>query len=318
MGGSDSGTRMSVQVLVLVALTITLFAAAGYVPVLGIIVSLLAPTPLILVALRYGLRIGLLALGLSTLSLALLLSGLQSTIFFAEYGIMALTIAEAVRRRWSIEKTLLVATAVPLMATSLVMAGLFSSADVNLSAVRQRFEQELSQTLPQYLADEGGAVDGDLRTYIQEALTIVVRLLPALFIISTAAGALVNYGVVRVLWRWTGDRALFPDLTLSQWKAPEICVWILIASGLCSFAPLPNLQLVGLNALLLVSLVYLIQGLCIMVFYLHKASVPPLFRSIAYILLAIQPLLLLGVAAFGLFDLWFDFRRVSNKREESQ
>lgn len=318
MGGSDSGTRMSVQVLVLVALTITLFAAAGYVPVLGIIVSLLAPTPLILVALRYGLRIGLLALGLSTLSLALLLSGLQSTIFFAEYGIMALTIAEAVRRRWSIEKTLLVATAAPLMATSLVMAGLFSSADVNLSAVRQRFEQELSQTLPQYLADEGGAVDGDLRTYIQEALTIVVRLLPALFIISTAAGALVNYGVVRVLWRWTGDRALFPDLTLSQWKAPEICVWILIASGLCSFAPLPNLQLVGLNALLLVSLVYLIQGLCIMVFYLHKASVPPLFRSIAYILLAIQPLLLLGVAAFGLFDLWFDFRRVSNKREESQ
>jgi hypothetical protein len=31
----------------------------------------------------------------------------------------------------------------------------------------------------------------------------------------------------------------------------------------------------------------------------------------------IQPLLLLGVAAFGLFDLWFDFRRLSNKREES-
>jgi uncharacterized protein YybS (DUF2232 family) len=318
MGDSGSGTRISVQVLVLVALTVTLFAAAGYVPVLGVIVSLLAPTPLLLVALRRGLRVGLLALGLSALSLALLLGGLQSIIFFAEYGVMALTMAEAIRRRWSVEKVLLVATAVPLAATALVMAGLFSSADVDLSAMRQHFERELSRTLPQYLAEEGGEVDGDLRTYIQEALTVVVRLLPSLFIISTAAGALINYSVVRLLWRRMEDQTLFPDLQLGQWKAPEFCVWVLIAGGLCSFMPLPSLRLVGLNVLLLVSLVYLIQGLCVMVFYLHKASVHPLFRGIAYLFLVIQPLLLLGVAAFGLFDLWFDFRRLSNKREESQ
>ena len=318
MGDSGSGTRMSVQVLVLVALTVTLFAAAGYVPVLGVIVSLLAPTPLLLVALRRGLRVGLLALGLSALSLALLLGGLQSIIFFAEYGVMALTMAEAIRRRWSVERVLLVATAVPLAATALVMAGLFSSADVDLSAMRQHFERELSRTLPQYLAEEGGEVDGDLRTYIQQALTVVVRLLPSLFIISTAAGALINYSVVRLLWRRMEDQTLFPDLQLGQWKAPEFCVWVLIAGGLCSFMPLPSLRLVGLNVLLLVSLVYLIQGLCVMVFYLHKASVHPLFRGIAYLFLVIQPLLLLGVAAFGLFDLWFDFRRLSNKREESQ
>ena len=318
MGDSSSGTRMSVQVLVLVALTVTLFAAAGYVPVLGVIVSLLAPTPLILVALRWGRRTGLLALGLSTLSLALLLGGFQSIVFFAEYGVMALTMAEAVRGRWSVERTLLVATAAPLVATALVLAGLFSSADVDLSAIRQHFERELSQTLPQYLAEEGGAVDGDLRTYIQEALTVVIRLLPALFIISTAAGALVNYSVVRLLWRRTEDQTLFPDLELSQWKAPEFCVWVLIAGGLCSFMPLPSLRLVGLNVLLLVSLVYLVQGLCVMVFYLHKASVHPLFRGIAYLFLVIQPLLLLGVAAFGLFDLWFDFRHIGNKREETQ
>lgn len=318
MGGSDSGTRVSVQVLVLVALTVTLFAAAGYVPVLGIIVSLLAPTPLLLVTLRHGLRTGLLALGLSTLSVALLFSGLPSTIFFAEYGVMALTMAEAISRRWSVEKTLLVATAIPLLATSLVIAVLLSSAGVDLSTLSQHFENDIRQTLPQYFSEGGGAVDGDLRTYIQEALTIVMQLLPSLFIISTAAGALVNYSVVRLTWRRMGDRALFPEMTLTQWKAPEACVWVLIVGGLCYFLPLPSLRIVGLNVLLLVSLVYLIQGLCIMVFYLNKTAVSPLFRSIAYLLLVIQPLLLLGVAAFGLFDLWFDFRRLGNKREESQ
>jgi hypothetical protein len=46
--------------------------------------------------------------------------------------------------------------------------------------------------------------------------------------------------------------------------------------------------------------------------------VPSIFRSLVYIFLVLQPLLLLGVAAFGLFDLWFDFRRTGNQREETQ
>jgi uncharacterized protein YybS (DUF2232 family) len=91
----------------------------------------------------------------------------------------------------------------------------------------------------------------------------------------------------------------------------------LIASGLGSFIPIPGLQIVGLNVLFLVSLVYLLQGLAVMVFFLNRASVPPILRSLAYILLVIQPLILLGVAAFGLFDLWTDFRRTGNKQEET-
>jgi uncharacterized protein YybS (DUF2232 family) len=91
----------------------------------------------------------------------------------------------------------------------------------------------------------------------------------------------------------------------------------LIASGIAAFLPLPGLQIVGLNMLFLVSLVYLVQGLGVMVFFLRRASVPPILRSLAYLLLVIQPLFLLGVAAFGLFDLWFDFRRTGNKQEET-
>lgn len=317
MGGSGSGTRVGVHVLTLTALTITLFAAAGYVPVLGIIVSLLAPAPLLLVILRYGRRVGLLALGLAASLLTLLLGHFQSVIFLAEYGVMALTMAEAIKRKWSVERTLLISTAVPLISTGLAMGALLSSANVDLSTIRQHFEQDLAQTLPQYLNQEGDALNSELRAYIEEALSIVVRLIPALLIISTAASALSNYGLIRIVRRRTGNQEAFPEIKLAHWKAPEACVWMLIAAGLCAFLPLASLQVLGLNALLLVGLLYAVQGLGIMVFYFQKASVPPLFRSIAYLFLVIQPLLLLGVAAFGLFDLWFDFRRLSHKREES-
>jgi uncharacterized protein YybS (DUF2232 family) len=317
MGGSYPGTRASVHVLVLAALTVTLCAAARYLPVVGILISLLSPTPILLVALRHGLRTGLLALGLSTLSLAMLFGHLQSSIFFAEYGVMALVMAGAIRRQWSVEKTLLASTLVPSVANGIVMMLLLSSVDLNLNALKQHFEDDLNRALHQLVTEQSGLSEAALRAYIQEAFGIIVLLLPALFILSTAVGALLNYGLVRLLWQRLGSQPPLPEVRFAQWKAPEVCVWVLIGSGICAFVPLPGMRMIGLNVLLLVSLLYLIQGLSLMGFFLNKASVPSILRTLAYIFLVIQPLLLLGVAAFGLFDLWFDFRGTNKKPEET-
>jgi uncharacterized protein YybS (DUF2232 family) len=317
MGSSHSGAWVGGQVLVSAALTVMLFAAAGYVPVVGILVGLLAPTPILLVSLRYGRLIGLLALSLSTLSLALLFGSLQSTVFFAEYGVLGLVMAEAIGRQWPVEKTLLLSTVVPVVTSGIVMALLFSSVNLELGTVKQHFEEDLGHALRQFWADEGGPSEETLRTYVYEVFETIVQLLPALFILSTAAAALLNYSVVRRLWQRFDGQPPLRQLMLTQWKAPEACVWVLIASGICYFVPFPGMRVIGQNVLLLVSLVYLVQGLGIMAFYLNRTSMPPIFRSLAYMFLLIQPLLLLGVAAFGLFDLWFDFRRTVNKREET-
>jgi uncharacterized protein YybS (DUF2232 family) len=305
-------------VLVSAALTVTLFAAAGYLPVLGILVGFLTPTPLLLVTLRHGRLTGLFALGLATLSLAQLLGSLQSAVFFAEYGVLGSMMAEAIRRQWSIDKTLLLSTIVPVLTSGVVMALLFFSVDLDLGTVKQHIEEELGQALRQFWADQGGPSEEALRTYVQLTLEMVIQLLPALFILSTAAAALLNYQVVAILWGRLGGQPPLSQLMLAQWKAPEACVWVLIASGVCYFVPLPGMRIVGQNMLLLFSFVYLVQGLGILVFYLNRTSAPSIFRTLAYVFLLIQPLLLLGVAVFGLFDLWFDFRRTGNKREELQ
>jgi len=317
MTGSDSGTRVHVQVLVLAALAVTLFAAAGYVPVIGILVSLLAPMPLLLVVLRHGWRKGLLALGLSTLCLALLFGSLQSLFFFAEYGVMAIAMAEAIRRQWSVEKTVALSTIAPFLASGLLLASLLSSPEVDFGALKRHFEENLDQVLDTYVTEGHEAIEGDLRAYIQQALGLVTQTLPALFLLSTAAGALLNYSVTRLVWRRIDGPPLFPTMSLAQWQAPEACVWVLIGSGLAYFLPIPGMQTLGLNLLLLVGLLYLLQGLAILTYSLNKMAVPLIFRCLAYIFLGLQPLLLLGVAAFGLFDLWFDFRRTRTKREES-
>jgi uncharacterized protein YybS (DUF2232 family) len=317
MGTSFSGIRVSVQVLICVALTVMLFAAARYVPVTGLLVSLLAPTPILLVTLREGLYTGLSVLGLSTLGLALWFGHLPSGLFLAEYGVMAVVLAGAIRRRWPMERAILAATALPVVASGALIGLLLSSIDFDLGALQQHLEEDLGQALRPLLSEAGAPSDAELRGYVQEVFATVVRLFPALFVLSTAAGVLLNYAVVCMLWRRLGSGLPLPEMKLARWKAPEVCVWVLIAGGLGSFVPLPAVQMVGLNVLLLVSVVYLAQGIGVMAFYLNRASVPLLLRGLAYLVLLIQPLFLLGVAACGLFDLWFDFRRIGNQPEET-
>ncbi len=279
------------------------------------LMSLLTPTPILLASLRYGLRMGLLVVGLAAVALTVLLGSHQSLLFFAEYGVMAIVMAETVRRRWPIEKTFLIATGVSLLVSGIVMVTFLWSAPLDLAMARQQLEEHLDRALRPYLGEVDAVIEAQLLPYIQETLKLVIQLFPALLVMSTAAGVILNYSVVRILWRRVGGPPLFPDTALSRWKAPDACVWILIGGGILSFLPSLILQAVGRNIVLLVGAIYLTQGLAIAVYYLNKGSVPVIFRGTAYVFLLVQPLLLFGVAAFGLFDLWCDFRRIGNKRE---
>ena len=313
---ASSRTQLCVQLLACAAAAVMLSLAAIYIPVLGAPVSLLAPTPILLVALRNGLQAGLLTLGLSTFTLWGLFGLYQGLLFLSEYGVMAMVMARALQQRYSMEKTLFAASLLPLLVSGSVMAGFLWSTPLDFGAVRRHLETQLAEAMHAYLKGDDLAALPQLPLYLQEALDLVLRVLPALLVISAAGGALLNYAVVRALWRRLGGSPPLPATSISRWQAPDACVWILIGGGILLFLPPPLLRGVALNVLLLVAPLYLLQGIGIVVFYLNRGPAPILIRWLAYLFLVLQPLLLLGVAGFGLFDLWFDFRRLHRHKEE--
>jgi uncharacterized protein YybS (DUF2232 family) len=125
-----------------------------------------------------------------------------------------------------------------------------------------------------------------------------------------------NMIAVRGLLRRAGSPlADFGDLTL--WKAPEKLVWVLIAGGGMLLATETSLTIVGMNLLILCSLLYLFQGMAIVVFFFRRKGIPPFFRWLIYGLILIQQYMLVFIIALGLFDLWVDFRkRMSETKNE--
>ena len=106
----------------------------------------------------------------------------------------------------------------------------------------------------------------------------------------------------------------WPKLTaLARWKAPDLIVWIFIISGGLFFVPHKDVNFFSLNIFLVTCLIYFLQGIAIVSFFFQKRNAPLFFRYIFYFLIAVQQILMIPIAAVGLFDIWIDFRKYFQK-----
>jgi hypothetical protein len=79
--------------------------------------------------------------------------------------------------------------------------------------------------------------------------------------------------------------------------------------------PDERLTTLGLNAGLVLLVLYLSQGLAIISGMMHKWSLPPIIRAITYSLLFLQVYGIGFIAALGLADVWVDFRKPRLKKD---
>jgi hypothetical protein len=105
---------------------------------------------------------------------------------------------------------------------------------------------------------------------------------------------------------------------LTRWKAPAVCVWVVILLGALYFASAYGLHLqhalaVVYNGLLAVAGVFLLQGAMIVTYYIRRQR-DGIFRWMWYgmIVLFIKTAMIVMIL-LGVFDYWVDFRRIERK-----
>jgi uncharacterized protein YybS (DUF2232 family) len=100
-----------------------------------------------------------------------------------------------------------------------------------------------------------------------------------------------------------------------NWKLPEKVIWFAIGGGIFSLLPIDFLRPIGINSLVLLSIVYCFQGMSIAIFFMHKWNVPLLLRSFFYIMLVFQSFGTLILLICGIADIWFDFRKLKQEKK---
>lgn len=101
-----------------------------------------------------------------------------------------------------------------------------------------------------------------------------------------------------------------------NWQLPEKLIWLGIIGGLLALVPIQLPRSIGVNGLILLSIIYCFQGFAVTVFYMNRWSVPLLFRSFIYVMIIFQSFGTLLLLIFGIADIWFDFRKLKVTPEE--
>ena len=291
--------------------------AAGWVPFLGPLFSLLTPLPFLYYSSKLDFVQGLKLAALALMALGLiaqLLGHPQAILFSLEFGILGLALSECYRRRISLGYTLLLGT------VFMVIMGFISLFLVALSKNMGPLEMllaylqgNLKETIEAYgTMGMGPEKTVELQAYGALLMDAISKIYPALLIVGTGFIVWLNMALSAPLFRIRKLRV--PDFgPMDRWEAPEHLVWGVIASGFALFLSSGTLKLLAINATIVIMAVYLFQGLSILIFFLKKFRVPPWVRIGLYALVIFQQLFLVVLALAGLFDQWVDFRKIHKK-----
>jgi len=247
-------------------------------------------------------------------SIVLSLSGpVAGLTYLVQFGLPGLVISEAILRGFGVEKSFLLAMSTGMLLAFLVMSYFVSGQDVAFAEVVRGFvEKAIVESAGFY---EQAGVSGEqikefasLAPVVAEAVSLIY---PALMLVGFMIMFWLNVISLARIMKKVSGRVPFGEL--DRWKAPEHLVWGVVLAGLIVFLDIGALKAVGVNSLIVLFVVYFLQGMAIVSYHLKKRGTSALLKGLGYFVLVRYMGLL--VAMIGLFDVWFDFRRLSPPKE---
>ena len=274
----------------------------GVIGVLGAIVGLFSPAPAIQVFLRWGTGAGS-AVILGVGAVLAWAEGWEISLqFLASIGVIAWLLAASISAGRPIER----AVGISILGAAIGLGVLYAvlilggSGD-GLSVFLGPEGEKVLRRLP------GGAA-GAQQEELSRLIRIMGHLIPAFAVMQATLTSLLNYMLLRHIWTLRGAGGLFPARDLGRWSMAEPAVWALIVStGLLYFLRGTSLAWVMGNVLLILLFGYFLQGISVTHFLFRKMGVAVIYRIPLYFFVLTFSYV---VAALGLFDLWFDFRKI--------
>jgi uncharacterized protein YybS (DUF2232 family) len=296
-----------------------LFAAGLVVPVLGQMISLFAPVPFILAAVRYGIREGLAAVILATVFITAIAGWQAGMILLFGFGLVSIAVSWGMRRGARPEYSIFFGGLLPVAAAVVPLIYYVLHAGVNPVAaaegyIRNSIQEAVKLYTTMGLTDLAVQVTGISDVFVH----YFVRLLPGIVVATSLVQTACCYGIARalILRRPGSGPDLSPQPSLASWHAPDAWVWGLIVVLGCVAVPNEVVKFAGLNVGIVFLLVYTVQGMACVEFLLRKAAIPSPVRSLLHALILALPTVVFLIP-LGVVDIWADFRKVRTQEQKA-
>lgn len=312
-------TKSLVEAALLSALVIIMSLFGMYLPVIGTIISLASPVPIVILGLRHGIKWSVLSVLVVGLSLTLLISPLQSLAVSLGFGFLGVALGETVRRKLSLSRIMVWGTLASLISKLLLLLAVMlflgtNSLTDNMDMLHKMMEQSIQ--LYSGLGMSAGQIEL-LQKTMEEMLRLLKIIFPVLLLLVSVLDTFFNYFICRYVLKRL-DYALPAFLPFACWNIPKSLTVVLLAGLVLIVAGnhynLALLANIGLNMQYFSMLLFLLQGFAVTVYFLKKWRVTKPLRVVILILLFITPLFTEIIVWLGLLDVFFDYRRLKQSK----
>jgi len=293
---------------------ILLLLASAWIPFIGPFFSLLTPLPFLYYSAKLGLHQGLKIVAITLLVVGLItrIAGFPQIVFFClEFSLLGVIISEIYRRKFTFGFTIFLGTVLMLLLGAIILFLIGLSRKMGpLEVILDYFQNNLMEIIQSY---EKMGLDQEkvlqFRQFSKALTDMIKKIYPSLMIIGTGCVVWVNVIISKPLF--SIGNLQYPDFDpMDRWRAPELMVWGVIAAGFALFLPLTSIKFLAINALIVMVIIYVFQGLSVVLFFFNKFNIPNWIRFGLYFLFIFQQVFLIGLAIAGFFDQWIDFRKI--------
>lgn len=298
----------------LAALTVVLALAAVYLPVIGVVATLIWSLPIIVLVVRHGIRFGLMAVIVSTIIMSLLIEPMFAARMALSFAPTGLAIGCGFRKNWSAVKSFTVSLIASVGGKALALILFFmltaiNPLDMQLELLKETFDETLNMYRTLGMSEQDIAASAE---QIKNGIALVAMLLPLVVVLMGLLDAAIAFILgAKVLKRLGVAVNHFPPF--AEWRLPQ---WILLLFGFAlvglywgSSHSIDVLYTVSINVVVLSIFAGLIEGLSLVHVLMQRYQVRLVFRVIIYTILLLNGVFMQLIAMTGLLDMYFDYRR---------
>ncbi|MEN3185372.1 MAG: YybS family protein [Atribacterota bacterium] len=287
----------------LAALTVIFYLASIYIPILGIILSFLCPLPVMFLVIRWNWKVGFLTSLVASFVVFAFAGVIQALTCLLGFTLLGIIMGITIKKGWSAFEVIAWNTVVSLL-SKLALVG------VALLLLGKNPLAENIAVMEEALRSVSRVFQGMRETNIQSIIDFMKMALPAVLIIASLFDTTFNFLLGRLVGQRVGIR--FPEIAaFSRWQMPRSVFWAFILSFLFLFIGSNTfLGKVGVNLQIVTQMLFLVHGLSLVYYFLSRYIRSRMIKIIILFFLLFQPVFSTLLSWLGVFDIWFDFRKL--------
>lgn len=308
---TENSTRALVNSAIATALSVIIALIGLFVPLLSF-ASLLWPVPIIITIKRYGIKYGILSTIASGLIVGMLSEPIYTVYVIFGFGVLGLAIGWGVQRDYSAARILLAASLASLVSKVLLIYAATGIMGVNPIELQLRSMQQAFELSAEFYKDIGLDNAQDVVDMFNRSFEMLKLTMPAILIFASVTDSFLNYTVSSaVLKRFKLKMAPFPPF--GEWRFPgSVSLGLLFLVALTyigGYMGLKNTAVIMGNVLLIFNMIFLIQGLSLLYYFMSAKGFPRFLKVLLMVLVIFNQGLSMMVIIAGLLDGAANLRR---------